>query len=421
MASWKKILLIGGVAIFLIVLIYANIKKGSEDTIPVQVEKVKRGTITHVVSGTGKIQPEVNVKISANVAARIIQLKADEGNRVHRGQILVELDRRRYEAAVTQARAVLSSAKASLRQAEASLKNSKRALGRTQKLFKKGLTSEEQLDQTKTQFEVQRSTFDAAKDRVVQANAQLQQAEDDLSKTTIRSPIDGVVIQRNKEVGEIALGSQFQEDVILKVADLSRMEVQTEIDENDVVDVATGDTARISIDAFPDTTFNGIVTEIAHTAIVRGRGTQEEVTNFQVKISVLNTIPKLRPGMSATVDIETETHKNVLVIPIQAVTVRDISQIPSLKKKAKKDTSRVFGKEEKGAIKKVHEVVFVVKDGTAHIRPVKTGISSDTDIEILEGIKEGEKIVTGSFRALSKDLRDGRHVRIEKKRKYKSE
>jgi len=419
MARWKKILIVSGVALFLIILIYMNIKKSSENTIPVQVEKVNRGTVTHVVSGTGKIQPEVNVKISANVAARIIQLKVDEGDWVRRGQILVELDRRRYEAAVTQAKAVLSSAKASLRQAEASLKNAKRALDRMQKLFKQGLTSEEQLDQAKTQYEVQRSTSDAAKDRVVQAQAQLQQAEDDLSKTTIRSPIDGVVIQRNKEVGEIALGSQFQEDVILQVADLSRMEVQTEIDENDVVDVMPGDTARISIDAFPDTTFTGTVSEIAHTAIVRGRGTQEEVTNFQVKISVLDTIPKLRPGMSATVDIETETHKNVLVVPIQAVTVRDISQIPSLKKEAKKDSLKEAGKKLKPE-NKVREVVFVVKNGVAHIRPVKTGISSDTDIEIVKGVKDGESIVVGSFRALSKELRDGKPVKIEKARKFEN-
>ena len=410
MSKWKKILIIGAVVLFLIVLIYMNLRKGAENTIPVQVEKVKRGTITHVVSGTGKIQPEVNVKISANVAARIIQLNADEGDRVHKGQILVELDRTRYEAAVTQAKAILSSAKASLRQAQASFKNAKRALDRTQKLFKQGLASEEQLDQAKTQYEVQRSTFDAAKDRVVQAQAQLQQAEDDLSKTTIRSPIDGVVIQRNKEVGEIALGSQFQEDVILQVADLSKMEVQAEIDENDVVDVSPGDTARISIDAFPDTMFTGTVSEIAHTAIVRGRGTQEEITNFQVKISVLDTIAKLRPGMSATVDIETETNKNVLVVPIQAVTVRDISQIPSLKKEMKRELKPES---------KIKEVVFVVKNGRAQIRPVETGISSDTDIEIEKGIKEGESVVVGSFRALSKELRDGKPVKIEKKRKFK--
>ncbi len=419
MSKWKKILIIGGVVLFLIILIYMNIRKGSENTIPVQVEKVKRGTVTHVVSGTGKIQPEVNVKISANVAARIIQLKADEGDRVHKGQILVELDRTRYEAAVTQTKAMLSSARASLRQAEASFKNAKRALDRTQKLFEQGLASEEQLDQAKTQFEVQRSTYDAGRDRVVQAQAQLQQSEDDLNKTTIRSPIDGVVIQRNKEVGEIALGSQFQEDVILQVADLSKMEVQTEIDENDVVDVATGDTARISIDAFPDTTFTGLVSEIAHTAIVRGRGTQEEVTNFQVKISVLDAIPKLRPGMSATVDIETTTHKNVLVVPIQAVTVRDVSQIPSLKKEVKNDSLKK-GKNKLKPEDKIREVVFVVKNGVAHIHPVKTGISSDTDIEIVKGVKEGESVVVGSFRALSKELRDGKHVKIEKARKFKN-
>ncbi len=412
MAKWKKIALASGVVLILALLVYANLKKSTGPTVAVQVEKVERGTVTHLVSGTGKIQPEVNVKISANVAARIIDLRADDGDRVKKGQILVQLDRTRYEAAVTQAKAGLSSAKANLRQAKASLDNAQRALSRLEKLFQQGLTSAEKLEQAKTQYEVQRSNYDASRDQVVQAKARLEQAQDDLNKTTIRSPIDGVVIQRNKEIGEIALGSQFKEDVILQVADLSKMEVQTEIDENDVVDVARGDTATLTVDAFPDTSFRGIVTEIAHTPIVRGLGTQEEITNFQVKIAILDTIPKLRPGMSSTVDIQTEKHQNVLKVPIQAVTVREISQIPQLKKKEPPSTSS----EKMKASEKMREVVFVVKDGVAHIRPVKTGISSDTDIEILEGVQEGEQVVVGSFRALSKELKDGVHVKIEKEK-----
>ena len=412
MAKWKKIALASGVVLILALLVYANLKKSTGPTVAVQVEKVERGTVTHLVSGTGKIQPEVNVKISANVAARIIDLRADDGDRVKKGQILVQLDRTRYEAAVTQAKAGLSSAKANLRQAKASLDNAQRALSRLEKLFQQGLTSAEKLEQAKTQYEVQRSNYDASRDQVVQAKARLEQAQDDLNKTTIRSPIDGVVIQRNKEIGEIALGSQFKEDVILQVANLSKMEVQTEIDENDVVDVARGDTATLTVDAFPDTSFRGIVTEIAHTPIVRGLGTQEEITNFQVKIAILDTIPKLRPGMSSTVDIQTEKHQNVLKVPIQAVTVREISQIPQLKKKELPSTSS----EKMKASEKMREVVFVVKDGVAHIRPVKTGISSDTDIEILEGVQEGEQVVVGSFRALSKELKDGVHVKIEKEK-----
>ncbi len=412
MAKWKKFAIAGTVVLVLALIVIANLKKGSGPTVKVQVEKVKRGTITHLVSGTGKIQPEVNVKISANVAARIIDLRANDGDHVKKGQILVQLDRTRYEAAVTQAKAGLSSAQANLRQAKASLENAKTALERVQQLFKQGLASAEKLDQAKTQYEVQRSSYDAARDQVIQAKARLEQAKDDLDKTTIRSPIDGVVIQRNKEVGEIALGSQFQEDVILRVADLSQMEVQTEIDENDVVDVAIGDTATLTIDAFPDTSFTGVVTEIAHTPIVRGMGTQQEITNFQVKVAILDTIPKLRPGMSSTVDIQTEKHHNVLIVPIQAVTVRELSEIPQLKEKAKSDTTSNLKNQK--ARDKMREVVFVVEGNVAHIRPVKTGISSDTDIEILKGVKEGEKVVVGSFRALSKELRDGVHVKIEK-------
>jgi len=416
----RKIFIGLGVVLILVVFIVANLTRGKGGKVKVQVEEVKRGTVTHVVSASGKVQPVVQVKISANVAARVENLHVREGDRVRKGQILVELDRTRYEAAVTQAKANLSSAEANARLAKANLDKAAAEYRRTKELYEKGLTSQGQLETAQTTYEVHKAQYEAALDRVHQAKALLEQALDDLSKTTLRSPIDGVVIKVNKEVGEIALGSQFQEDVILIVADLSRMEVVCEIDESDVVDVEIGDTARIKIDAIPDTSFRGVVTEIAHTATTRGFGTQEEVTNFDVRVGILDHIEKLRPGMSAVVDIETETKRDVLRVPIQAVTVRDRREVRKTLSKeqgTKKATDNQEEKElEEEEREEMQEVVFVVEEGVAKLRPVKTGITSDTHIEIIDGLKEGEKVVVGSYRAISKQLRHGKPVKIEKRK-----
>ncbi|HEX9974707.1 MAG TPA: efflux RND transporter periplasmic adaptor subunit, partial [bacterium] len=233
----------------------------------------------------------------------------------------------------------------------------------------------------------------------------------------------GTVTLVNKEVGEIALGSMFQSDVIMVVSDLSQMEVVSEVDENDVVLVSIGDSVNIEVDAIPDTTLLGIVSEIAHTATTRGRGTQEEVTNFEVKIAILDKETKLRPGMSSTVDIKTETRRAVLSVPIQAVTVRTERELNATEdkddpkksgEKAKEaDTdqanSNIANKDE------LLEIVFTVKDGIATSVPVKTGISSETDIEIISDLDAKQQVVTGSYRALSKTLKNGSRVKITQK------
>ncbi|RKY83846.1 efflux RND transporter periplasmic adaptor subunit, partial [candidate division KSB1 bacterium] len=308
MSKKGKIIIVLGIILILIILVVVNIKRSTGGTIKVQVGKVKRGDITQVVSGSGRVQPEVQVKISANVSGKIVKLHVKEGEQVKKGQILVELDRTRYEAAVDQAKSNLKSAKASLKKARSEYR-------RFQELYEKNLCSLADLESAEASLLL-------AESNVEQAEASLKQAADDLSKTTLISPIDGTVTKLNKEEGEIALGSMFQEDVIMIVADLSKMEVVTEIDENDVVLVSLGDKAKIEVDAIPDTIFEGRVSEIAHTATTRGMGTAEEVTNFEVKVAIEGGAQQLRPGMSATVDIETETHRNVLHIPIQCVTMR---------------------------------------------------------------------------------------------------
>lgn len=403
MSKRKKWLIILGVIVAIAVFVVINIMKGKGGYIDVQVEKVKRGEITQLVSGTGKIKPETEVKISANVSAEIIALNVNEGDVVHRGDLLVELDSKKYAA-------IVERAKSNLKSAEANLKKARSDYQRSLDLFKRNLLS-------LAEKESAEATLLLAESNVEQAQADLEQAKDDLNKTKLYAPMDGTISQLNKELGEIALGSMFQSDVIMVVADLSKMEAVTEIDENDVVLVTIGDTANIEVDAIPDTTLKGIVSEIAHTATTRGFGTQEEITNFEVKVAVLDEVIKLRPGMSATVDIETETKKDVLHVPIQAVTVRMPSEIKSNQSSGQKssagnskDTTKVQKEDE------MTEVVFIVEGENAKLIAVKTGISNDTDIEIKSGLEENMQVVIGSYRAISKTLKDGSLVKITKKK-----
>jgi len=429
MSKRTKIIIGICAAIILVAFVIVNLKQSSGKTFSVQVEKVGKGKLIHMVSGTGKIQPEVAVRISANVSARIIGLHAIEGERVKKGKVLVELDRTRYEASVVQARASLSSSQANARQQQASMEQALSEYNRTKKLFDQRLSSQGELENSQTLYEVSKARFEASQDQVSQSEAFLAQARDDLSKTTISSPIDGVVTKLNKEEGEIALGSQFQEDVIMVVSDLSNMEAVVEIDENDVVNISIGDSAKISVDAFPDTVLWGIVSEIAHSAKSKGLGTQEEVINFEVKVAVLDRIESVRPGMSSNVDIITDVRNDVLNIPIQAVTVRtkgDINRSKQPKNRRRRnvesDSSDNTNKDisDKVDEEDFQEVVFVVEDKVAKLRPIKTGITGDADIEILDGLEEGETVVTGSYRILSKDLRHDSNVKIQKARRFQS-
>ncbi len=411
----KKLFIIIGVVVVIAVFIIMNIKKGRGGEISVQLEKVKRGNITQVVSASGKIQPEKKVKISANVSAEITGIYVKEGDMVEKGQLLVELDRTKYKAAVERA-------KSNKKAGQASLKKAENDFQRANDLFNQKLSSKAELENAEANLKL-------AESQLEQANAGLEQAKDDLEKTRLFSPFNGTVTIINKEVGEIALGSMFQADVILEVADLSRMEVLAEIDENDIPLVEIGDTTDIEIDAIPDTTFIGVVSEMALAGNTRGRGTQEEITNFEVKIAVVDKIKKLRPGMSSTVDIRTESRRNILQVPIQSITVRTPKEIATAndEKKSSKDTVEVKTNEsaekssKSGEKDEMVEVVFVVKDGAAKIVPVETGISSDTDIEIKKGLEEGQQIVTGSYRVLTKTLKDGSSVKVAKKAKSKSD
>ncbi|RMG65009.1 MAG: efflux RND transporter periplasmic adaptor subunit [Calditrichaeota bacterium] len=392
----RKKLLIGIIVVLAIGLSIAGALSQKEKLPEVYTEKVFRADITQEVTGNGRIYPEKEVKISARVPGRIIALNAEEGDSVHAGQVLVRLEQEQYLAS-------LHRAKSNLMGAKANLKLAKSELERTRDLYAKKLVSQAELQSAEARYE-------QALSQLQQAEAGVKEAEDALAKTVIATPIDGVVIQKNKEVGEIALGSEFQADVILVVADLSQMEARVEVNENDIVNVSLGDTARVEIDAFPDTTFLGVVSEISNSASTRGQGTVEEVTNFEVRIRLLEQVPEFRPGMSATADIATETHRQVLNVPIQAVTVREQE---TLKEKAGPEKSSKE-KTPPSAKKKAEltEVVFVVKNGIAEMRPVKLGLSNDSYYEVLSGVEEGEAVVTGPYKILSRTLKDGQRVKV---------
>ncbi len=390
------------------VFVVANLRKSNSDAIRVETEEVTRQTVVHKVNASGQIQPEVEVKISATISAWITEITVQEGDYVEVGQLLISLDEKQYKASVEQAKSSVKSAKARLKQIKAQR-------DRVESLFQQGLVSAQELESITAEFEL-------AESQLEQAQAALESREDELSKTRITAPQAGIVTKINKEVGEMALGSVFQADVLMTIADLSRMEVVVDVNENDVVSVTEGDTAEIEIDAFQDTVFYGIVSEIAHVAETKALGTQEQVTNFKVRIRILEVPDKIRPGMSATANIITDIRQNVLAIPIQALTIRpEGAEKESMKKRKGKKTPRKRGENpgNRSRKRKMQEVVFVVSDTSANVddqknlgenqkyalvRPVKVGIASETHYEVLSGLKEGDIVITGSYKAISRDL-----------------
>ena len=395
----KKTLILSGIGLVLIVLVVLVVMGSKkEPVITVQTEKVSFRTITQAVTATGKIYPEVQVIISPEVSGEVIDLPVREGQRVRSGDLLMRIKPDFYAAIRDQRAAGLASSKASLVRTESEYQRAK-------DLYAKGLVSAAEL-------ELARATYEVSKAQNEQAEAALKQANEDLRKTTIYSPMDATVSQLKVELGERVLGtSQFQGTQVMTVADLSRMEARVDVSENDVVLISVGDTARIDVDAFPGRKFIGAVYEIANTAQTKGLGTQEEVTNFEVKIRIHDKDVVLRPGMSMTATIETETKQNVLSVPIQSVTTRMPKEAKEIAAGEEPPTTPEKQKRDKD--KKVDEVVFVVDNGVAKKVTVKRGIGDDSYVEIVEGLEEGKEVVSGSYKAISRELEDGSKVRVE--------
>lgn len=383
-----------------------------EELLEVQTAPVSLETIVQKVNATGRIQPKTQVRISADVSAKIIALHVEEGEFVQEGTLLVELDRERFEAAVESAEANVRSAQSNARLNEQNMLKAEKDFDRSRDIVSRNLESQAVLDSDEAAYEVEVARYQSALDQVEQAKATLKQALDDLSKTTIYAPMTGTISDLNKEQGEIAIGSQFQEDVIMVVADLTEMEAQVNVDENDIVGVEIGQIASIKVDALFGQTLSGSVYEISNTANMdeqNAGGQQSQKTEFEVKISIdSDKIAKLRPGMTASADISTETKSDVVGVPIQSVAVRTIDQL-TLEGEDVADAEKRFTADDDGFV----EIVFCVEsDGSVVARQVETGIQSDSMIEIVSGIDAGEEVVTGSYRAISTDLENGAMVEV---------
>lgn len=410
MSTKNKILLIGVGALVVAGAGLAFSSRGRDQgKVEVETSPVEARQIIQTVDATGRIQPVTQVNISADVSAKITRLEVKEGDWVEKGQLLLELDRERYLAEVESAEANLRASQAGARVAEENLAKVRKDLERVRSLFEQKLESQASLDAAEATAEVEQARHRSSLDGVEQSRAALKQARDALSKTTIYAPMSGTISKLNKEIGEIALGSQFQEDVILELSNLAGMEALVDVDENDIVQLAIGDKAKIEVDALPGVTFEGEVTEIANSAKVAAAGTADQKTEFEVKIAILDPGTQLRPGMTASAEITTEVRESALGVPIQSVAVRTPEQLGAKAAEGEgADAPARFTPDKSGFV----QVVFVVEDGVASARQVKTGIQSDTHIELVEGIAAGEQVVTGSYRAISRDLKDGTAVTV---------
>jgi HlyD family secretion protein len=415
--SKKKIIIWSIIGVLVIALALAMIFKGNQKPeIIIQTEKVQRRTITQNVTAVGKIQPEKMVKINAEVSGEIIAIEVKEGERVQKGNLLVRIKPDQYEAQVRQQEAGLNAQRSALVIQETQSKKAENDFKRIKGLFEKNLASQQDIDASKTVWDVSVAQCESQKFAIEQAEASLKNIREALAKTTIYAPMSGTISELISEVGERVSGSTFMQGThILTVADLSTMEARVDVGETDVINISLNDTARIEVDAFPDMKFNGIVREIANTAKTFGLGTQQEITNFEVKIRLLSEEP-FRPGMSTTAVIETETKHHVLSVPIQSVTIRTKKDEEKKKQTEEEQQEMATTIKKKKEEKKAKEVVFVLGSDTVNMTEVKTGVSDDSFIEILEGLSEGQSVVSGSYRAINRELEQGSKIRVEKEK-----
>lgn len=411
--SKKKIFIFGGIGVLVVVLILLVAFSGNkEQIISVQTELVQKRNITQVVSATGKINPENQVIITPEVTGEIVELPVKEGDMVKKGQLLIKIKPDTYIASRDRAAANLESAKSGLARSKAILDKVRSDYDRVKGLYNKKLASDAELELAKSNFLSSQSEYEGQQSSVAQAQASLKEANEYLYKTTIYSPMNGTISALNVELSERVLGSGYSQGTnIMTVADLSKMEATVEVDENDVVLVSIGDTANIEIDAFGDKQFKGVVTEIANSAVTTGLGTQQEVVNFEIKIGLIDPDKAIRPGMSCNADIQTETKNNVTSVPIQSVTARGKMQKTEPEGEGEDEAQTVQKIEKKG--NKPKEVVFLADGNKAKMVEVATGISDDNYIEVKSGLKGGEKVISGSYRAISRELNDKSNIRVE--------
>lgn len=431
----RRALYWGLFVLLLVLLVLWQVHKGRQvKPIVVTLEPAVRRTIIQLVSATGKIQPETEVKISPEVAGEIIELPVIDGQIVKKGDLLIRIKPDAYKAQVAQQEAAITAAKAMSIQNHAQLLKAQEDLKRYTDLYNRKVINDSDMTNYKTSAEVAQATFNASLAQITQAESLLSQSRDLLEKTSIYSPIDGIISLLSVKLGErVVATGQFAGTEVMRVADLGKMEARVNVNENDVVNVKNNDEANISIDAYPKRIFRGTVYQIANTAVTTAANTQEEVTNFEVRIRIRLEDAKLRPGMSATADIETATVKDAVAVPIQSVTVRNPADKLSPEERDKQklqsqaaehsadsnsvelEKGKALADRDKAQQKRLQSVVFIKKkDDTVQMRPVETGIADNSYLEVKSGVQPGEEIVSGSYRAISRLLKDGAKVMLEK-------
>ncbi|WP_428230111.1 efflux RND transporter periplasmic adaptor subunit [Flavobacterium sp.] len=416
--------LLGGAVVLIAALIglsKAGVIGNKDEGKEVEISKVLASTIVETVSATGKIQPEIEVKLSSMVSGEIIALNVKEGQVVKKGDLLVKINPDLYTSGLDRSVANLSGTKAGLTQSEASYKEAKASYERNKTLYDKGVISKSDWDKAISTYEVAKATRQNAYYNVQSASASVTEAKDNLGRTLIYAPADGTISVLNVELGERVLGTQQMAGTeLLRVANLNNMEVEVDVNENDIVKVKIGDEANVEVDAYLKKKFKGTVTSISNSASTTL--TSDQVTNFKVKVRILkesyqdllegqpSTYSPFRPGMTATVDIITKTKNNVLAVPISAVVVKsDTTAVKDFKVEDPKDDKKAATKSDKK-----FECVFVKVGDKAKIRIIKTGIQDDTNIEVMSGLKSGDVVITGPYTTVSKDLNSGDKVKLKK-------
>lgn len=409
-----------GVIALLIILSKTGVIGSKDKGKEVETAIVNATTIVETVSATGKIQPEIEVKISSMVSGEIISLPVIEGQVVKKGDLLVKINPDLYTSSLNRTIAGLSGSKAGLTQAEAQFKEAKSSYERNKVLFQKGIISKSDWDKAIASFEVARATKESAYFNVKSASASVSEAQDNLGRTVIYAPADGTISMLNVELGERVLGTQQMTGTeILRVANLNNMEVEVDVNENDIVKIKVGDAAKVEVDAYLKKQFKGTVTSISNSA--SSALTADQVTNFKVKVRILKesyldllegkpaAYSPFRPGMTATVDIITKTKKDVLAVPISAVVIKsDTAAVSDMKVLDPADDKKEAPKSDKK-----FECVFVKVGDKAKIRVIKTGIQDDTNIEVKMGLKKGDIVIVGPYTTVSKDLNSGDMVFVK--------
>jgi len=413
---WIGIGLVAVIAIFVI----ANLTMNRKSATTVESQKVEARELRALVSASGKIRAKTSVDISASTLGKVVRLAVDEGDKVDKGQFLMQIDPTPAEASVRQSEASVAASKANLDLAKANLAQAQKEFERQQALFEKKLTSEEFLQRARTSYDVQKMQVQANEQDVQRWQASLTNARHELQKVNVHSDITGIVTKRNIEEGENVFIGAFnnQATIMLTVADLSIIEAEVEVDETDIVSVKIGQEAFVKVDAYPDTSFKGQVTKVGHSPILStasGAG-QQQATSFEVIVQLTDVIPNVRPGLSCKAEITTGYREKAIAVPIQALTLRKPSELKPLDPKNRK--SKFTNGEAASDTSKEKDVqgAFVIKDGKVQYRDVKIGIAGDRYFEVVSGLEPKDEVVIGPFSALRR-LRNDDLVKVEAKAK----